>query len=275
MKRRAFMLLAALLSIGSALDVSAAGKDELILYMVPREEETVRLGMDLVEKYGSMLIAYQTGADQAVSLQGWTGTQWVTIRPEAFRAGDFFRIGPASAVIVEKAGTTVPQSLIPPASWCPAVSKITTTELRPLLHLTGRYYDISYKDWKWFAKRYSMTVDEINPDGVNIAWYHRRLDDNLKARNRGAYDRQYWVTVRKPEPLPPAEPPAEQPEAGLDENPLTNEAPAAVIMGAGEAEEVIVDPTDVPAEVQPMAETPAEPAAEMPEAPSAEEEGME
>lgn len=239
MKKRSLMLLAVALTVCSAISTTAARKDEITLVMVPRGEETERLGMDLVDKYGSMLLRYKTGANQAVSLHGWTGTQWVMIRPEAFQQGDFFRKGPGSAVIVEEAGKTVPSKMIPPAQWCPTVSKITTTEMRPLLHLTGRYYDISYKDWKWFAKRYNMSVDDINPEGLNIAWYHRRLAENLTIGQQDVYDQQYWVSVRRPVERTAVAPVVEERAAdtGISGNPLTNEAPEAVIMGAGDAEE--------------------------------------
>jgi hypothetical protein len=169
---------------------------------------------------------------------------------------------------------------------------ITTTDLRPLLHLVGQHYDFSYSDWKWFAKRYSMDMDEINPDQLNVAWYHRRLSEHLTPRSDpGISDLQYWVSIRRPvtlvepsaaeavveetavAPEKMAEPeetpePEEAPE--LEEamdNPLTNDIPAAVIMGAADADEKLAeepettgeDPSeeDKPAEADPSAKVDA------------------
>ena len=168
----------------SAVVSHAARKGELTLLMIPREEETLRVGMDIADRFDTLLISYKLGVNNAVSLHGWTGSEWVNITVDNFQKGDFFRRGPDSALIVTKAGTPVPRKMIPPADWCSSASMITTTELRPLLHLTGQYFNFSYKDWKWFAKRYNMEMDAINPDQLNVAWYHRRMGENLKPANQ-------------------------------------------------------------------------------------------
>ena len=222
---------------------SAARKDEITLVMVPRDDATVQLGMDIANKYPTLLVSYKLGANETVSLHGWTGTQWVNVSLEDFLAGNFFRVGPDSALIVEKAGAEVPGKLLPPPDWCANVAKITTTEMRPLLHLTGQYYDFSFKDWSWFAKRYNLDLDAINPEGLNVSWYHRRMEDHLKSNDSlGASDLQFWVSIRQAVMTEPMEPPAsgmEEPTPPVDEevvgDPFTNAAPSAVIMGAADA----------------------------------------
>lgn len=225
----------------SAMFSDAARKDERTLLMVPRAEETERLGKDIANKYPTLLIRYQLGANNAVALNGWTGSEWVNITLDAFHSGDFFRMGPDSALIVETAGVAVPGKMLPPPGWCASASKITTTEMRPLLHLVGQYYDFSFKEWEWFAKRYSMDMDAINPEGLNVAWYHKRMSENLKSRDQqGASDLQYWVSIRQPATAPVAPPPEEVEAPPVEDMPdtmLTNDAPEAVIMGAADAEE--------------------------------------
>lgn len=246
-RKSALCIVAALVAC-SAVFSNAARKDETTLVMVPREEETIRLGTDIANKYQkTLLISYKLGANNAVSLHGWTGSDWVNVRLEAFQGGEFFKKGPDSALIVEKAGVAVPDTMVPPGDWCASVAKITTTEMRPLLHLVGQYYDFSFKEWKWFANRYSMDVDAINPEGLNVAWYQRRAGEHLKPREQqGASDLQYWMLLRQPvlaEPVLAVDaeakkaspiPAVEQEEPG---NPLTNAVPAAVVLGATDAEE--------------------------------------
>lgn len=264
MKKRKSMacLITALVACSAVFSV-AARQDEITLVMVPREEETLRVGMDLANKYPTLLISYQLGVNHAVSLHGWTGSQWVNVKVDDFQSGAFFKKGPDSALIVEKAGVTVPEKVLPPSDWCASVAKIRTTEMRPLLHLVGQYYDLSYKDWQWFSKRYGMDLDAINPEGLNVAWYHRRMEDNLKARGQqSGSDLQYWVLVRYPvadEPVVALEeqgaetaaPPAEEEPVPAVEgtcNPLTNDAPAAVVMGVADADEEHLDTPAVGAE---------------------------
>ena len=218
---------------GWAVSVQAR-TEERTLILVPREAATTKLGLDLSSRYSVMLVTYRVAPNGGVSLHGWTGTGWVNITLSNYTSGKFFEKGPDSALIVETASVPISEKLIPPMGWCKDVSKITTTQVRPLLHLTGQYFDFSYKDWKWFAKRFGMEIDAINPEGLNMAWYHRRLDENLKAGDpTSADDLQYWVSIRQSVSV-------ESETVEEMANPFTNAVPEVIIMGAG----------DVPAEVE-------------------------
>ncbi|VGO22995.1 hypothetical protein SCARR_05094 [Pontiella sulfatireligans] len=275
---RLFILAAMLLSAVSSF---AGRMKEVTLVMVPRDEASLQKGLDLANRYPTLLLSYKIGARGEVSLHGWAGSEWVNVTPEKYKTGEFFRNGPNSALLIEEPGMPIPESLVPPVDWVESVYKISTTDTRPLLHLIGQYYDFDYKDWKWFANRYGMDMASINPEGLNIAWYHQRLDEHLKARPIvGASDLQYWFVVRIPEPvvfevfeepidveaveesvveeemLEEAAAEEEMAEDFLEmdtlESPLTNEVPAAVIMGVADAEEaaVVVEEAAVEAKVE-------------------------
>jgi len=250
MKSRPWMNRWACVVFTCGLTVSVqARKEELTLLLVPREETATKLGLDLAKQYPVLLGTYRIAPSGAISLHGWTGKKWVNITLADYTAGNFFEQGPHSTLIVEKVGVSVPKSLIPPLEWCNNVFKITTTQVRPLIHLTGQYFDFRYNDWKWFAKHYGMEIDAINPEGLNLAWYHKRLDEHLKSSGqKGSNDLQYWVSLRQT--LVPAEPPrATELE---EEDPFTNAVPAAVVFGAG----------DVPAELEKKDDASDEPSPE-------------
>jgi hypothetical protein len=251
---------------------SQARKEEITLILVPRNDATIQLGLDIANRYPTLLVSYKLAGNGAVSLHGWTGTQWVNITSDDFAAGNFFKNGPDSALMIEKEHTPVPDKLVPPADWCMTVSKITTTQTRPVLHLVGQYYDFGFKDWQWFATRYNMDMDAINPEGLNISWFHKRMEDHLKSRDpQGVSDLQFWVSIRQAvttDPVVPVDAEVEEAAAPSmeeeSENPLTNAAPAAVIMGAADA------PEEHSAAPSPADETASEDKA--PEAPEAPEE---
>ena len=155
---------------GTLVTAHASRLDEVTLVMVPREDRVVRVGMDIANRYPTLLISYQVGGGGVVSLHGWTGTEWVNVTPESFKEGAFFHTGPTDAVLVEKDGEPIPEMLVPSAAWCPSVHKISTIDTRPLLHLIGRHYNFRYSDWKWFASNYKLSMEDINPEGLNIAW---------------------------------------------------------------------------------------------------------
>jgi len=232
-----------------AFSAQASRKQEVTLIMVPRTKAMVRLGMDVSNRYPTLFISYLLGANGAVSLHGWTGSKWVNITPEAFADGSFFRKAPDSVLIVETQKVPVPERLIPPEEWGKNVSKITTTQLRPLIHLVGQYFNFSYKEWAWFSERYKMKMDAINPEGLNVKWYDKRLVDHFGDDNSyGAEDLQYWVVVRQVEAITPvteleetheADATASETEEEVVGNPFTNEVPAAIILGAPDAPEEI------------------------------------
>jgi len=171
---------------------------------------------------------------------------------------------------VEKDGQPISEKLVPPEAWCSYVHKISTIDTRPLLHLIGQHYSFKYSDWKWFASTYKLSIEDINPEGLNIAWYHKPMGEHLSKKSAvvGTSDLEYWSVVRQPmdagEPLALAaaddisgeqmEPAAdtEAAESLEGEDPLTNSIPSAVILGAGDAD------ADAAAEPEPVDEDAAE-----------------
>jgi hypothetical protein len=227
-----------MICLGGFVLSTQARKEELTLLVVPREEVPVRLGVDIASHYPVLLVSYKVLNGQ-LSLHGWTGKQWVNITPRDYTEGNFFKKGPNSALIVEKEGTPIPDALIPSVDWCSDVAKVTTTQLRPLIHLSGQYFDFKYKEWNWFSKRYSLELGAINPEGLNMAWYHKRLDEHIKSgKPVGSDDLQYWVSLRQ---TVAAVAPVEEKGMGDDgeaiADPFTNAVPPAVIMGASNVPE--------------------------------------
>lgn len=225
-----------------------ARKKEVTLVLVPREDASQQLGLDLANRYSILLVTYKVAPNGVVSLHGWTGSQWVNITLADYQAGNFFKKNPGSALIVEKEGETVPQKIVPPKTWCTDVSKITTTRVRPLIHLTGQYFDFNHRDWAWFANRYNQKIEAINPEGLNTAWFHKRLGDHLKSGTpAGANDLQYWKSLRKSVVAEPILAVATT-EAGASEaiepgvenelpDPFADPVPPAIVMGAGNVPE--------------------------------------
>ncbi|MCF7848954.1 MAG: hypothetical protein K9M45_08905 [Kiritimatiellales bacterium] len=230
-----------------------AKEQDVSLLVIPRDDTCIRLALDIANNYPVMVLAYNT-AGGATVLHGWDGTKWVGVTLEAYAQGAFFTsVGPDKVLLVEAVGAPLPENLVPPSSWCPSSAKIVTTVPRTLLLLLGRYYDFPYSHWKWFAKRYGYQLEEINPQGLNIRWYHRRLDENL-ARRQALYsnDMQYWTPLTEavapvvevpmleeiPEPkLEPKPKPEPEPEPLPEPETLSADVPPAVVLGPGEADE--------------------------------------
>jgi hypothetical protein len=201
-----------------------------------------KFNIEVGERYPTLLVSYLVSSTGAISLHGWAGKRWVNISYDDYLTGNFFKKKPSSALIVEKAGSPIPKKLIPPVTWCSDVYKITTTQLRPLVHLMGQYFDFSYKDWSWFSKRSGFSMAAVNPEYLNVSWFRRTRTDHAKSSVSSAKeDGKFWVTVRQiEEPKEEEKPPARVATTNtveMLENPFTNDIPPAVVLGAGDVPE--------------------------------------
>ena len=174
----------------------AVRADGRVLLMVPHEEQMIKVGLDFAERHPSLLISYRLGAQNTAALKGWTGTEWVYVSVANFQSGNFFREGPDEAIIIQ-ANQPFPEGLIPSASWCDDVFKINSNKLRPVIHLVGQALHFRYDDWKWFSKRYDMSIAKLNPTESGIYWYNRRLGDVFKGKRKSGHeDLLLWEVVR-------------------------------------------------------------------------------
>ena len=155
---------------------------------------------------------------------------------------------------METDGRPIPEKLVPSEVWCPYVHKISTIDTRPLLHLIGQHYNFKYADWKWFASNYKLSIEDINPEGLNVAWYHKPMGEHISKQSTvvGTSDLEYWSVVREPtdavdlmavqasDEIEPASD-LESSESLEGDDPLTNSIPSAVILGAGDADADVAD----------------------------------
>ena len=258
LRKRKFVQICALVLGLSAWAIGAGRKQEITLVMVPRTEIPVRLGLDLSARYPTLLISYRIAANGNASFHGWTGSQWVNVTPADFTAGQFFKKGPSGALIIVPEGQPYPDHLLPSPDWCPEAYKISTTQVRPMLHLTGKYFDFSAKDWKWFAARYGKKIEDINPEGLNIRWYDKKMVDLFKAKNdlyddEAQYGTLLWEPVPEEAPVAVEVPAEEEPDLIVEEEVtteiLTNQVDAAVIMGAPNVPEEVGVETNAASDV--------------------------
>jgi hypothetical protein len=201
MKRSMFISVMVIL-LGVCGLVSAAEESQpRTLMLIPAEEDVIKMAFDVGNTYPTILLCYKAMPNNSYALKAWNGEKWLTISGASYKEGAFLKAKPSSALVISPKGAKTPAALIPPESWCSTVYAITTTEMRPLLHLVGRHYDFSAKSWKQFAKTYGFDVRSINPGNIN----HRSPQENSAEAIQGAKDFQYLTTIREPDPIPPLE----------------------------------------------------------------------
>ncbi|MBN2685204.1 MAG: hypothetical protein JXR40_07980 [Pontiellaceae bacterium] len=250
MKRSVFISMMVVL-LGICGVISAVEETQSrTLMLIPAEEDVIKMAFDVGNTYPTILLCYKAMPDGSYALKGWTGEEWLTVSGAAYKAGTFFIAEPSSALLISPKGTKTPAALIPPESWCPSVYAITTTEMRPLLHLVGCHYDFSSKSWKQLAKTYGFDVRSINPENINMPWYHRSLKENSEGATQGVKDFQYLTTIREPEPVLPVEEMDELDQEGeINLEPIQESEYIDELAPEEEAVEVITELPDAPTAV--------------------------
>ena len=179
--------------------------NQINLLMVPDDPEAVRIGLDISShKPSTILIKYKIGLQNTARLYGWKGTKWIVIPNQNYFKGSFFKESPIKTIIVD-GNNNFPESLIPNKSWCDNVYKILTFEKPSLIHLLGINLDFKYNDWKSFSNIYGISMGDLNPNDYNIRWFHKRLPDAIKSRDRkiNKRDDAFWVVIREEEIIKP------------------------------------------------------------------------
>ncbi|MDA3834277.1 MAG: hypothetical protein PF495_12870 [Spirochaetales bacterium] len=205
MKRSVFIsVMVVLLGVCGAVSAAEEAKARTLL-LIPAEEDVIKVAFDVGNAYPTVLLCYKAMPNDSYALKGWTGEEWLSVSGDAYKEGTFFKAEPSSTLLISQKGQKISAALIPPEEWCSTVYGITTTEMRPLLHLIGRHYDFSAKSWKQFASTYQFDVRSINPENINMPWYHRSLKENTEGATQGENDFQFLTLIREPKLVLPVE----------------------------------------------------------------------
>ncbi len=181
---------------------------DITMLVVPAEKTAVRIAQDMASMRPVLIVTYRQSGDD-LRINAWNGKSWVGVKPEDYVNGAFFATAPDHVIIIEAQGSPAPQTMIPAGSWCSRGNRLTSTEPRVLLHLLGRYFDLSYQNWKDLTWRYQLPLEEINPGLVNIPWWHFRANEIYQARMKRnlAADLEQWLflDITPPDPVEPAD----------------------------------------------------------------------
>lgn len=225
--------LVGLLPLGS--EGRAPAPQPFTLMVVPERVNLVMASMDIVDRRPVALVAYRTvsGSDELI-LHGWTDSEWVRISMQDYEGGYFLTHTPQRIILVE--GTEpLPMDLVLASGWGPLVMSVEAARTDEFLNNVGQLFEFNRAEWRWFANRYQLEVEDRTPVSHRVSWY----DQMSAARQQPA---------RRVGDTPPVVPVLPAPEPLIDE---LDEAPAPVPVAAPmlemdlEEEEVMDEPADL------------------------------
>lgn len=200
------------------------------ILVVPAQHGTVQIARDFEEFETLLLVSYDTAAPANTPfLHTWNGTEWLRLQPEAYRTGNFLRREPTRVIVV---GPPTPQVslLVEQATlWSQReVLNIESSDPTEIINALGRIFNLRPRDWRWFATRYVLELEDLNRHTEHVSWY-----DTYKASDLPPATSPFGRRRTPTEPEPGLRPiitlePVEQVQSPNPPNPSenrTDEAP--------------------------------------------------
>ena len=136
-KRFLPMLCCSLSLMLSAAGSSSARKVEVLL--VPALPNHIRVGMDLVEREGVVLMAYALESDPASPfLHVWNGSAWIRVPGDRYVDGSFLRNQPSRLLIVGGDSDLTTTLIEQAVTWSPEVLNLAPENVTDLINGLGR-----------------------------------------------------------------------------------------------------------------------------------------
>ena len=197
------ILLNAMLILGTMLthQVFASGRAPLPLtaLVVPAHYTPVQVGIDMAERYPAALISYQTDAEGGTTLHAWSGSRWVRISNDDFSRASFLKMTPSRVLVVGESNAAL--DLITMAEgWAPQVFNLASENSADMVNTLGQLFEFNSGEWKWFAHRYSMDIQDLNQDRRGDSWYDQPYVDERRSAVDGMVVEPYQPPVAGPGP---------------------------------------------------------------------------
>lgn len=173
-------------SLAVAMVVTQAAWAGGTVLVMPARINVIQIGMDLAARPGVTLVSYQGEASTAKPLvHVWNGKEWEFVALEAFQSGSFLPAKPTQTLVIgdEK---LVPAAFEPMAAWAGKLQKLPSLFTPDIVNAAGAALKFRTEDWKWFATRYNMKVEDVNAELRKDSVYNHKIGESLKLRRRDA-----------------------------------------------------------------------------------------
>lgn len=170
MKIKTWLVLSVLTGWGFGLPASANNSDYSLI-VSPARYSVVQVLFDVIQQRPAVMVTYQEGPspDQPL-LHVWNGNAWTQIGLHDLRELNFLQRTPGRAILIG------PDDLLPPSvrdalSWMPELVMVREMNNAALLNELGRVMKWSNGEWKWFAKRYNLDIEDEAAALRQSSWY--------------------------------------------------------------------------------------------------------
>ena len=175
MKLSRLGLAAALVCVGLGT-AQAAGRGGYTLIVAPARYAVMQVASDIVQRHPAMLVSYQNDTASAEPLlHAWDTTrqEWTHITLQEFREVSFLQKMPARTVLLGD-DNVLPAVIKDAAGWSPEVIRVHSLNAAALVNEFGRLLKWPPAEWKWFAARYNLTLNDESEALRKSSWYDQK-----------------------------------------------------------------------------------------------------
>lgn len=167
------ILLAAMAAAVAATTWAAETAKDSILIVAPARVNVMQVAFDVANRYSTVMVSYQ-GKAESPKLHAWNGMEWLPLSLADYQSGAFLVTYPERVVFLGD-DELLPESLKEVGSWCGETVQFGDLETASLVNSLGRYLPFTPADWRWFAGRYNLTLENQNAAAAEAArkssWY--------------------------------------------------------------------------------------------------------
>ena len=152
-------------------------REDLTLVVIPERYSVIQVAFDLADRRAAVLIAYRGDAEGDPELYVWNGSEWEGLSVTAYSEASFLKVLPRKVILVGDE-TLLPEALAEGASWAPQVWQVPSIKTDDLVNAFGKIFKFRKSEWKWFAARYKLDLEDLNEDLRKDSWYyHPYIED--------------------------------------------------------------------------------------------------
>ncbi len=146
------------------------------LIVVPARFSVIQFMFDVIDQRPGVLVSYQVDErrpDAGPVLHVWNGQEWLPISLHDFRELNFVQQTPTRVILV--GGTDlVPADIRDAVSWMPEMIELRDMANASMLNDLDPAMQWKRTEWKWFAKRYNMQIEDEAAAYRQSSWYDQQ-----------------------------------------------------------------------------------------------------
>ncbi|MCC5848764.1 MAG: hypothetical protein JJU29_11795 [Verrucomicrobia bacterium] len=190
--------------------------------LVPSRHGAVQIGRDMEARENILLMSYdpEASADD-LFIHAWDGETWRHVPANNFAAGAFVQTQPLRVIVVGPPTPVVSKLVEKSSTWARReVLNLESEDAAEFINAMGRIFRFKPRDWRWFAARYTLDLEDLNKDSEHISWYDMYRASDLPpptspfGRRRETEPETGLRPIIRVEDVPEREPPQESEDDG-------------------------------------------------------------